>query len=90
MSKANARLLENLEKPRSTRARARAAESLCRGVCVRPKHALRAFLNPHTPKMRLEKTATRIVVRLETRDERFLLGREVSNDGQWPRSFLKV
>jgi hypothetical protein len=53
----HARLLENLEKPRSSRARARATESLCRGVCVRPKMHFRAQLNPHTPKMRTQETA---------------------------------
>ena len=47
----NARSLENLEKPRSSRALAWAQESRCRGVCVALKHHFRAFQNPHAHKM---------------------------------------
>gem|GEM_PF-2729669 len=62
---------ENLEKPRDSRALARAAQSTGQGRCVRPKHHLRAFLIPHTPKMRTRKTAGQIGPRLETTGLRF-------------------
>ncbi len=44
-----------------------------RGVCVAPKHHLRAFLNPHTPKTRRGKTAGQIVLNRESRDASFIM-----------------